>query len=150
MEELSVEQVIQFSQTIEEESYNFYTEAKNRLADPSLKTLAEELASAEVDHLNRLRKLLDLASVAEDELERRVPLDTSEYQRVVAGKRIEDDSTARDILQLALARETATANTYKMLVSMTNLGSEIVDLFSYLAAQETGHVKTIENKLNRL
>ncbi len=150
MEELSVEQVIQFAQTIEEESYTFYTEANRRLDDPNLKALTEELASAEVDHLNRLRKLLDLTAVAEDQLKRRVRLDTAEYRRVVAAKPIENDSSAREILERALARETATANTYKMLVSMTNLGPEVVELFTYLTAQETGHVTTIKNKLNKL
>ncbi len=150
MEELSVQQVIEFSQTIEEESHNFYTEAGKRLQAADLKALAEELAEAEVDHLNRLRRLLKLTSITKEELAKRVSLQTSEYNDIISTTRIEDDATAKDILSSALARETATANTYKMLVSMTNLNEEVVELFSYLSKQEAGHVTTIENKLKRL
>lgn len=150
MEELSVQQVIEFSQTIEEESHNFYTEASKRLQSGDLKTLADELAEAEVDHLNRLRRLLKLASITKEDLDARVSLQTSEYNEIISTTQIADDATARDILSSALARETATANTYKMLVSMTNLNAEVVELFSYLSKQETGHVTTIKNKLERL
>jgi rubrerythrin len=150
MEELSIQQVIEFSQSIEEESHNFYTEASRRLDDPQLKTLTEELAASEVDHLNRLRQILKLKSISGEELNRRVRLETSAYEKVVSVKGIPDGATAEDILNRALERETATASTYKMLVSMTNLSSEVVELFSYLATQEAGHVTSIKNKLARL
>ncbi|HUX20167.1 MAG TPA: ferritin family protein [Spirochaetia bacterium] len=150
MEELSVQQVIEFSQSIEEESHNFYTEASLKLDDPGLKALTEELAAAEVEHLNRLRRILQLKSISREELNRRVRLETSTYEKVISVKGIETGTTAQEILNRALARETATASTYRMLVSMTNLSSEVVELFSYLATQEAGHVTTIKNKLERL
>ena len=150
MEELSVQQVIEFSQTIEEESHNFYVEASKRLQSEELKALAVELAEAEVDHLNRLRRLLKLTSISKEELNTHVSLQTSEYKKIISTTQIADDATAKDILSSALARETATSNTYKMLVSMTNLNAEVVELFAYLSKQEAGHVTTIKNKLERL
>lgn len=150
MEELSVRQVIEFSQSIEEESHNFYAAASKRLQDPGLKALTEELAEAEVDHLNRLRKILKQTSISREELSKRVSLETAEYGKVIAAGQIPDNATPKDVLERALARETATANAYKMLVSMTNLNAEVVELFSYLSKQEAGHVTTIKNKLREV
>lgn len=150
MEQLSVEQVIEFAQSVEKESYTFYTEAKARLREPSLVSLCGELAEAEIDHLNRLKHLLDMPSVTEEQLRKQVSFDTAEYQRVVASGHIEPDTTARAILEQALARERATANSYTMLVSITDLSADVIDLFSYLSKQEQGHVTKIRNKIEGL
>lgn len=150
MEQLTVEQVIEFAQSVEKESYRFYTEAKDRLRDPGLVALCEELAEAEVDHLNRLKHLLDKPSVTAEELHKQVSFDTAEYRRVIASGRIGPDAKARAILEQALARERATASSYGMLVSITDLSGDVIDLFSYLAKQEQGHVTTIGNRIGRL
>lgn len=150
MEQLSVEQVIDFAQTVEKESYAFYTEAKDRLQDPALVALCEELAEAEMDHLNRLKHLLDLPSVTQDDLRKLVGFDTADYRRVIASGHIDPGATARSILGQALAREQATAGSYAMLVSITDLAPDVIDLFSYLSKQEQGHVTTIKKKMERL
>lgn len=150
MEDLSIGQVIEFAISIEEESHAFYTEAVARLKEPGVRPLAEELAAAEVDHLNRIRKLRNLDSVTAKDLDHRVRLETEDYRNVVATGRIEDSSSAEDILGVALAREEATARTYQTLVSMTDLAADVVELFAYLTKQEQGHVTAIEHKLEEL
>jgi len=150
MKEYSVEEVIRFSQQIEEESYKFYKEANGRFNDEELKKLTDELALAEVDHLNRLRNLLDEAKLSESDLKQRIKLKDTGYDKIVQAEDIPNNASVKDILEIALGRETRTANTYKMLNTFTNLSDEIIDVFNYLTAQEEGHVKIIENKLKKL
>ena len=59
MRTFTVEEIIHYAQTIEQESYAFYTAAKEHLADLESTEVAEELAQAEIEHLSRLRALLD-------------------------------------------------------------------------------------------
>lgn len=150
MKEFTVEEVIRFSQTIEEESYKFYTEAEKKFPDEELKKLLKELAEAEVDHLNRLRALLKETKLSEGDLKEKVQLEDTGYDSIVKTQSIPDDADARSVLNIALEREEKTAGTYKMLLNFSNLSDEILDVFEYLAAQEEGHVKIIENKLSRL
>ena len=150
MKEYSVEEVIKFSQQIEEESYKFYKEANGRFNDEELKKITDELARAEVDHLNRLRKLLKEAHLSEDDLKKQIKLEDTGYDKIVQAAKISDNASVKDVLETALEREISTANTYRMLNTFTNLSDEIIDVFNYLAAQEEGHVKIIENKLKKL
>ena len=151
MKEDSVEEVIKFSQQIEEESYKFYKEANGRFNnDEELKKLTDELALAEVDHLNRLRNLLKEAHLSESDLKKRIKLEDTGYDKIVQAANIPDNASVKDVLETALERETSTANTYRMLHTFTNLSDEIIDVFVYLTAQEEGHVKIIENKLKKL
>ena len=150
MKEYSVEEVIKFSQQIEEESYKFYKEANGRFKDEELKKLTDELARAEIDHLNRLRHLLKESKLSDSELEQRIKLEDTGYDKIVHAETIPDSASVKDILEIALKRETSTANTYKMLNTFTNLSDQIIDVFNYLTAQEEGHVKIIENKLKNL
>ncbi|MCD6122852.1 MAG: ferritin family protein [Spirochaetales bacterium] len=150
MKEYSVEEIIKFAQRIEEESYKFYKEANGRFNDEEIKKLTDELARAEVDHLNRLRKLLKEAHLSENDLKKRIKLEDTGYDKIVQAAKIPDNSSIKDVLETALERETSTANTYRILNTFTNLPDEIIDVFDYLTAQEEGHVKIIENKLKKL
>lgn len=149
MEELTTQEVIEFAVSVEQESHAFYTDATDRIDDPSTRRLAEELAAAEVDHLNRLRSLLKLASVTADELGRRVSVDTAGYRKIIKSERIAAGESAERILKRALAREKTTAATYRTLAAMTDLGPDVVELFTYLTRQEEGHVTSIKNRLGR-
>ncbi len=150
MKEFSVEEIINFAQKIEEESYNFYKKANQTLTDPELKKLTEELSNAEIDHLNRLRKLTNESQLTKDDLSHRVNLNEEDYKRIINMKDFPQNPTAKDILEVALERERNTATTYRTFLSFTDLSQNIIDLFNYLTAQEEGHVKIIQNKLGAM
>jgi len=150
MKDLTVEGVIQFSQKIEQESYQFYKSSSLKLKDPHLNRLTDDLAAAEIDHLNRLRKLLDERRLSREELDQPVQLAEEDYQKIVATTEISDTATPRTILESALLREQNTESTYRMLLTFTNLSEEIIRVFEYLVNQEAGHVKIIRNKLENL
>ena len=150
MKEFTVEEIIKFSQTIEEESYKFYNSAKEKFSDEDIKKLLEELAEAEIGHLNRLRALLKENKLSEADLKEKVQLDDTGYDSIVRTEVIPNNATSLDVLNVALKREEKTANTYKMLLNFSNLSDEILDVFEYLTAQEEGHAKIIENKISRL
>ncbi len=145
MKDLTVEGVIQFSQKIEQESYQFYKSSSLKLKDPDLNRLTDE-----IDHLNHLRKLLDERRLSREELDQRVQLAEEDYQKAVATTEISDTATPRTILESALLREQNTESTYNMLLTFTNLSEEIIRVFEYLVNQEAGHVKIIRNKLKNL
>ena len=73
MTDFTVKEVIEFSQTIEEESYRFYKESQEAVGSPELKKLTGELAESEMDHLNRLRQLLDETKLSEADLAQEWP-----------------------------------------------------------------------------
>ncbi len=150
MREFSAEEIIKFAQRIEEESYNFYRRANETLDDSELKKLTKELSNAEVDHLNRLRKLIDESQLTREELSQRLSLNDEDYQKIINMKDFPSNPTAKDILEVALEREKNTASTYRMFLSFTDLSDNIIDVFNYLTAQEEGHVKIIPNRLKSL
>jgi rubrerythrin len=150
MKQFSVTEILKYAVQIEEESQRFYTEAGTRLRVEELRRLAAELAEAEVDHADRLRRLLAKRAPESGGREERVALEPRSLERIVSGAEIAPDAGARDILNTALERERNTESVYRMMQAATNLTADITEIFTYLAAQEAGHVKTIANKLKAL
>lgn len=148
MKELSVQEIIEFSQRVEQESYGYYKEAQKKFSSvPDLVELTEELAQAEIDHFNRLRALLDEKRLSEEELRGKIKVEAATYEQCVASREIPEQATSKDILESALVREENTRDLYRQLLAFTNLSPDITDTFTFLVTQEEGHVKIIEHKL---
>lgn len=149
MKEFSVEEIVHYSQKVEQESYAFYKEAELRV-EGEVVPLIQELQDAEIQHLNKLRNLLEEKKLSKDELDTKLNLEIDPEQMIVSLAPMPENATAESVLQTALKREKNTEALYRQLLAFTNLSEDITSTFEYLVAQEKGHVITIENKLKRL
>ena len=150
MKEFSVEEIIKYSQKIEQESYSFYKEAETRVGDADVEELIRELQDAEVEHLNKLKGLLHEQTLSKEELDTKLNLEIDPQEMIVSLQPMPDNPTPVTVLQTALQREKNTEGLYRQLLAFTNLSEDITSLFQYLVNQEKGHVTIIKNKLKRL
>ena len=150
MSQFSLGDVIRHAQRIEQESHAFYTAAEPRVAEGPLRELVRELAAAEVEHFNRLRRLLEESRLAPEELGTAVDFEVPSLDRLVPVRPLPEDGSARDILSVALEREKNTRTLYQRLLALTNLSAELSGILEYLVAQETGHARLIERRLAAL
>lgn len=145
MNDLSIREIIEHSQRVEQESYAFYTQAVGIVRDEAVKPLLRELAEEEIRHYNLLGALLDQDKIDEADLAARVGLDTDLYNRFVKTHEITASSSQQEVLSIALERETNTEALYAMLLTFTNLSDEIIRVFENLRLQEVGHANRIRS-----
>jgi len=150
MREFTVVEIIEFSDKIEQESYAFYTKASENVSDSETKELLEKLAEEEVSHSNRLRSMINLKAISDNELDVRVKLENSILDHIIKNVQITPDDKPIDILNIALSREKATVLMYATLITFTDLTNPIIKVFEELKAQEDGHVLKITSYINKL
>jgi len=54
----SIEEILQFAINEENDAYNYYLEASERITDPKLKQFLIDLAAMEIEHSNMLKEKL--------------------------------------------------------------------------------------------
>lgn len=150
MKTFSVEEIIKFSQRVEEESYSFYKEAESKVKRDDVKALTKELQQAEMKHLNKLKGLLQETKLTREELDAKISLEHDPEEMIVSLKTIPPDAGQQEILETALTREKNTEGLYRRLLAFTDLSEDVTSTFQYLVKQEQGHVVTIEQKLKEL
>ncbi|MBN2280324.1 MAG: ferritin family protein [Candidatus Marinimicrobia bacterium] len=148
MELFSVREIIEYAIKIEQESFAFYTQASEIIQDADGKKLVKDLAADEVDHQNRLRHLIDAEKVSLESLNKKHEIDTTLMKRIVKTANINPDSMTMDVLKIALEREQNTEQTYTMLMTLSNLDENIIDIFDQLRLQEKGHVNKIQFRID--
>lgn len=150
MNELSMREIIEHSQRVEQESYAFYTEAARIVVSPEVRPLLMDLAAEEIRHFNTLRDLLGQKRLDEKTLAARVAVETDLFDRFVKTHEIAAFATAADVLNIALERENNTEAMYSMLLTMSNIADDIVAVFDNLRLQEVGHASRIRALMDRL
>ncbi|MCD6398268.1 MAG: ferritin family protein [Spirochaetaceae bacterium] len=145
MKEFTVKEILEYSRNIEQESYKFYKDAGPQFKDDELKKLADELATEEMGHYNRLNRLLENTKLTEEELNLKVQIKNSDYEMLIGTRSIPENPTALSILETAYQREVNTGNVYRTLISFTNLTDDLIETFSDLVNQEKGHANRIES-----
>lgn len=150
MKLFSVKEIIEYAIKIENESFAFYTKASEIVVNEEVKKLVTLLASEEVDHQNRLRGLIDEEKVSAESLEQTHEINTTLMDRIVSTSDISENSSALDVLEVALEREESTEQTYAMLATLSNLEEDVVKIFDNLRLQERGHVNKIQFRLDHL
>jgi len=148
MRELSLNEIIEYAEKIELESYTFYSKAKEIIFDEEVKDLLTQLANDETDHYNHLRNLRQKGTLTQKELDQKISLDIDLFSAIVNTEKIEKDFTSSEVLNIALQREINTEQTYAMLMTLTQLNDNVLKIFELLRKQEKGHVIKIQNRLN--
>jgi rubrerythrin len=145
MTEFTVNQILEYSKNIEQESYKFYTDAAEKFENIQIKTILQNLAAIELKHYNRINALLDNSVLTDKEMAKKIQIENQDYNDLIKLKNFPADSTPLSILQMAHSREIKTENVYKTLLSFTDLTDDIIKTFSDLAKQEEGHALKLEH-----
>ena len=148
MRELSLNEIIEYAEKIELESYTFYSKAKEIILNENVKDLLTQLANDETDHYNQLRNLRQKGKLSQEELDQKISIDQDLFSKIVNTEKIEKDFTSKEVLAIALQREINTEQTYAMLMTLTQLNDIVLEIFELLRNQEKGHVIKIQNRLN--
>ena len=130
---------------IEKESFRFYRAASKRLADSETRSLTDELASQEVDHLNKLKDLLN-----EENINEIVDADDALLERIIKTSNIQKGASALDILNIALEREINTKENYERFLALSPMDEQISKTFEELKEMEEKHIEIITERINRL
>jgi rubrerythrin len=149
MRELTVTEIIEYAENVETESFRFYSEARERIKDSEVKELLSILADDETMHFNNLKKLREEGTLSANEMQQKLQIESEVLDIIVNSDVIVDDADWRDVLEIALQREIRTEKLYTMMLSFSQLNSEVYSLFATLRMQEKGHIAKIQEKLNK-
>ncbi|MBN2724372.1 MAG: ferritin-like domain-containing protein [Deltaproteobacteria bacterium] len=150
--QLTVEGIIKFAINIEEESARFYENAINKYLDEDNKTdeliaLLEELSLEEIKHKKRLSDRFSVVSNPSASLESDALRNVVDM--IVTIPALEGSQTPVTVLTTALKRENATADLYRTLLSLSDLGS-LSSIFEELVDQEVGHARRVKSLLEKM
>ncbi len=150
MRGLNLKEIIEYSEKIELESYEFYSKAKDVVEDDETKSLLSFLAEEETDHYNHLRSLINKGDLTAKELDAKLLLKEETLSQFVHTDKIESDFSAKQILEIALKREKKTEELYAMFMTLTDINVKVLKIFTDLRNQEKGHVEKISARLKKL
>ncbi len=148
MRDFTVSEVLEFSRKIEMESYDFYKAVSKDVSSIELKELALELAEEELKHFNLISSLLKKGHFTKVDMDQIIQIKNEDIEHLVATKDLPVDPTTLMILETAYNRELRTESIYRTLLSFTNLSKDIIETFSMLVAQESGHAIRIKSIIN--
>ena len=150
MKEFSVQEILEFSRSIEMESYTYYTRVGEIAPESGLRDLASELAAEELKHYNRMNQFLEKNRLTRAELDERVRVAKSDHAMLIMTRDIPEHPTSLAILERAHEREVHTGNMYRTLLAYTNLSADLVETFEDLVDQEEGHAMRIESMIRKI
>lgn len=150
MKEFTIREIVEHAEKIEAESRKFYSAAAEKLKDKETVELTGELAEEEIKHFNHLRNLLNESSLSAEELDRFTGGKIDLHDRIVKTAEITEDSDPVEVLEVALDREIATENLYKMYLTLTDLPGDFIKVFNDLRLQEVGHQNRIKTLLGKM
>ncbi len=150
MKTFNVKEIIEYAIKIEKESFEFYNRAYEHVNDPDVKDLTVQLAGEEVDHQNRLRDLINKEKVDPELLMKEMEIDTGIMDRIVETSVIPINASPLNVLEIALERENNTEQTYAMLMTLSQITDDIVEVFEDLRKQEQGHANKIKARMKKI
>lgn len=151
MQQLTIEEIVEYAVHIEKESLQFYKEASEKFkSDESLRSLTDELAEQELGHIEHLKGLLKNKEITVDRHVHTVNVDRAFRKRIVPTRTIPEDATPHQVLEIALRREVDTRETYAMFLDLTRLDARVMETFTRLKEMEQTHIEIISERVRNL
>ena len=150
MRGLNLKEIIEYSEKIELESYEFYSKAKDIVDEEDTKSLLTLLADEETGHYNHLRSLINKGHLTEEELDAKLMLKEDTLSQYVNTDKIEAGFSGKQILEIALDREKKTEQLYAMFMTFSDINIKVLEIFTDLRNQEKGHVNKITARLKKM
>jgi desulfoferrodoxin-like iron-binding protein len=138
----SIDEILKFAISKEEESRQFYTDWARRMEDPSTRQLFEDLACEELKHKTNLQEIKqgDLEKLLGSLSDKVMDLKISDYLVDISPKR---DLDYQEALILAMKKEKASFKLYADLAATTQEGN-LHRTFLALAQEEARHKLRLE------
>jgi rubrerythrin len=137
----SAEDILQFAIEREEDAYNFYNEWAGKVKNPAIGEMLIELSKQELGHKKKLENLKIKGSL--------MPSDNKITDLKIADYLVDippsEDMDYQQALTLAMHREQASVNLYKMLAKLAP-NDEIQDIFLNLVEEEVHHKARLEDE----
>ena len=136
-----VEQIIKQAIRFEKDAYAFYIRALGMVKQPHIKDTLQDLADQEVEHKEKLQKLLegDLDSILA--VKRKIQdLGLAEY---LVFPTLDEDATFQDVLGVAMHREKSSHDFYTAMAGIAR-HETAKKLFEFLAQEELVHKNKVE------
>jgi rubrerythrin len=132
---------------MEEEGFRNYLHAIKIVKDRQAKLILRDAAADELDHKQKLEMaLLEGHNKSSEEMSQQVPTMNLDY--VFEQKEITPDADARQSLAYAIHLEKGAVDFYQRLLKGCE-GAPMAPLFKRLLADETRHLKTLEDFYER-
>lgn len=148
MNQASVQEIIRFAITIEEEGVVFYNKY-SELAKGDTKNLLIQLASDEKAHAEVFQRLLDELDASTDDYLFQEEVDTyfrSYANNVAFNRRKEKLSSIKEVLQVAIETERLTTEFYRGLIPKTK-DEKVLSVLTRLVEEESDHQQVLEDYL---
>lgn len=139
MEFVSLEEIIQYAVSREEQAYQLYTDAAAKSNTISARKMFEEMAAEEAGHKDVFSKI-DVAVLHEESARKAPHLNLSEYLTDIE---LRPDMSYPEILRFAIKAEESAWKLYEAAAEMTD-DPKIKRTLQVFAEVEKGHKKRIE------
>ena len=142
----NLKHILELAIAFEKESYHFYTTLKNRVKEPQVIEILEQLATAELGHRKKLETILHQGITEGQEIFKKLKprevedMKLSDYLQPV---KLDNSSTFQDIMIAAMHREKGAYDFYRTMAKLAAT-NDAKALFEFLAAEELEHKSTLE------
>lgn len=132
----------------EKNSVKVYREAMKKVENPHARAILKELAKEELEHRDALEKALIGETLAH--LDPEEPAGPSmELSLFLEEKRLDENSTAQDVMIYAIHEEKRSVEFYQQMASQCK-GAPMEELFTKLHQQEMAHLTKLEETYETL
>jgi rubrerythrin len=138
-----MKKIVERAIRMEENSFQLYRSASQRVKDPGARTTLGELAEEEKKHREKLEGMLRGGMEWAVSVGRRTPIRDLKIGDVLEARPLTPEASLQDVLSFAIKREAAANGFYAQMASLLDTGPE-KELFEMLARQEAGHKETLE------
>ncbi|MEN3045788.1 MAG: ferritin family protein [Candidatus Hydrothermales bacterium] len=140
MELKSIDEILKFAISKEEEAYSIYVGLKEKTENKALKKIFEDLAQEELKHKQKLLDFKEGKIILTPKSEKVPDLKISDH---LVGGKLEEDMDIQDILIFAMNREKLAFRLYSELAERVE-SQEAKDLLISLAKEEAKHKLRLE------
>ncbi|MCW3980104.1 MAG: ferritin family protein [Candidatus Bathyarchaeota archaeon] len=145
MSKLTMKAILKTAITIEEQSYTLYSLAKQNARYPGSKKFLEELADQELEHKEKLLKIMRNEEQIEKLGAHTEKIQDLKIVDVMKDMPLSDDANYQELLIFAAKREKVTFDYYNSLAKGLE-GTEVGKIFLMLAKEELSHKSKLEKE----
>jgi rubrerythrin len=149
MEELTLEELTKYTVRIQQDSFIFYRKAARILEGNEMKQVIDELADFKADQLKQLKDLLIEYTLASENIDYMVDVDTDLFDDILDNGDIPAQATPRNVLMLSLNREDRTAKTYDMILNLPHLEERTGQVYRLLLKDEREKISTLRKRVEK-
>lgn len=140
----SIEQILEQAIRFEEDAYDFYSGAVEKVERPHIRSVLEDLAKEEVKHKEHLQALLAGDTTRIISVHKRGQIDDLKLAEYLVPRPLDPEASLQDILIVAMHREKSSNEFYSTMAEIAQ-EEDSRTLFGFLAQEELMHKNKVES-----